>query len=35
MAELIFYLASPPAAPITGANISIDFGTSAGYGYSE
>jgi len=33
VAELIFYLASPPAAPITGANISIDFGTSAGYGY--
>ena len=34
VAELIFYLASPVAAPITGANISIDFGTSAGYGYS-
>jgi NAD(P)-dependent dehydrogenase (short-subunit alcohol dehydrogenase family) len=33
VAELIFYLASGPAAPITGANISIDFGTSAGYGY--
>ncbi|HOT23593.1 MAG TPA: SDR family oxidoreductase [Thermoleophilia bacterium] len=33
VAELIFYLASPPAAPITGANVSIDFGTSAGYGY--
>jgi NAD(P)-dependent dehydrogenase (short-subunit alcohol dehydrogenase family) len=33
VAELIFYLASPAAAPITGANISIDFGTSAGYGY--
>lgn len=34
VAELIFFLASPPAAPITGANISIDFGTSAGYGYA-
>ena len=33
VAELIFFLASAPAAPITGANISIDFGTSAGYGY--
>jgi NAD(P)-dependent dehydrogenase (short-subunit alcohol dehydrogenase family) len=33
VAELIFYLASPAAAPITGANISIDFGTSAGYGH--
>jgi NAD(P)-dependent dehydrogenase (short-subunit alcohol dehydrogenase family) len=33
VAELIFYLASPAASPITGANISIDFGTSAGYGY--
>ncbi len=33
VAELIFYLASPAAAPITGATISIDFGTSAGYGY--
>ena len=33
VAELIFFLASRPAAPITGANISIDFGTSAGYGY--
>jgi NAD(P)-dependent dehydrogenase (short-subunit alcohol dehydrogenase family) len=33
VAELIFYLASPAAAPITGTNISIDFGTSAGYGY--
>ena len=30
VAELIFFLASPAAAPITGANISIDFGTSAG-----
>ena len=34
VAELIFFLASPPAAPITGANVSIDFGTSAGYGYA-
>jgi len=34
VAELIFYLASPAAAPITGALISIDYGTSAGYGYS-
>ena len=33
VAELIFFLASAPATPITGANISIDFGTSAGYGY--
>ncbi len=33
VAELIFFLASPAATPITGANISIDFGTSAGYGY--
>lgn len=33
VAELVFYLSSPPAAPITGANISIDFGTSAGYAY--
>ena len=33
VAELIFYLASPAATPITGANISIDFGTAAGYGY--
>ena len=33
VAELVFYLASAAAAPITGANISIDFGTSAGYGY--
>jgi NAD(P)-dependent dehydrogenase (short-subunit alcohol dehydrogenase family) len=33
VAELIFFLASGPATPITGANISIDFGTSAGYGY--
>lgn len=34
VAELIFYLASPAAAPITGALLSIDFGTSAGYGYA-
>jgi NAD(P)-dependent dehydrogenase (short-subunit alcohol dehydrogenase family) len=34
VAELIFYLASPLAAPITGALISIDFGTTAGYGYA-
>jgi NAD(P)-dependent dehydrogenase (short-subunit alcohol dehydrogenase family) len=34
VAELIFYLASPAAAPITGALISIDYGTAAGYGYA-
>jgi hypothetical protein len=33
VAELIFYLASPAAAPITGALLNIDFGTTAGYGY--
>lgn len=33
VAELIFYLAGPAAAPITGALISIDYGTAAGYGY--
>jgi len=33
VAELIFYLASPAAAPITGALVSIDYGTSAGYSY--
>ena len=33
VAELIHYLASPAAVPITGALISIDYGTSAGYGY--
>jgi NAD(P)-dependent dehydrogenase (short-subunit alcohol dehydrogenase family) len=33
VAELIFYLASEKAAPITGASISIDFGTAAGYMY--
>ncbi len=31
VAELIFYLAQPAAAGITGANLSIDFGVSAGY----
>ena len=30
IAELIWYLAQEPATPITGANISIDFGISAG-----
>lgn len=35
VAELIFYLASPLAAPITGACVAIDFGTTAGYGYTE
>src|SRR5262245_24725605 len=30
VAELIFYLAQPAAAGITGANLSIDFGLSAG-----
>lgn len=30
VAELIWFLCSTPAAPITGANISIDFGLSAG-----
>ncbi len=33
VAELIVYLCSRPAAPITGAAVSIDFGTTAGYGY--
>jgi NAD(P)-dependent dehydrogenase (short-subunit alcohol dehydrogenase family) len=33
VAELIFYLAGEKAAPITGALISIDFGSTAGYGY--
>jgi NAD(P)-dependent dehydrogenase (short-subunit alcohol dehydrogenase family) len=33
VAELIFYLATEKATPITGALLSIDFGTSAGYGY--
>jgi NAD(P)-dependent dehydrogenase (short-subunit alcohol dehydrogenase family) len=31
IAALIVYLASPEAAPITGANIAIDFGSTAGY----
>jgi NAD(P)-dependent dehydrogenase (short-subunit alcohol dehydrogenase family) len=31
VAELIFYLASDKAQPITGAAISMDFGTTAGY----
>jgi NAD(P)-dependent dehydrogenase (short-subunit alcohol dehydrogenase family) len=30
IAELIWFLTQTPAAPITGANISIDFGLSAG-----
>jgi NAD(P)-dependent dehydrogenase (short-subunit alcohol dehydrogenase family) len=30
VAEMIWYLCQPHAAPITGANISIDFGLSAG-----
>jgi NAD(P)-dependent dehydrogenase (short-subunit alcohol dehydrogenase family) len=30
VAELIWFLAQPGAAPITGANLSIDFGLSAG-----
>jgi NAD(P)-dependent dehydrogenase (short-subunit alcohol dehydrogenase family) len=30
IASLIFYLARPEAAPITGAALSIDFGYSAG-----
>jgi NAD(P)-dependent dehydrogenase (short-subunit alcohol dehydrogenase family) len=30
IAELIWFLCQPAAAPITGANISIDFGLSAG-----
>jgi NAD(P)-dependent dehydrogenase (short-subunit alcohol dehydrogenase family) len=30
VAELIFYLASPAAAPVTGAALSIDFGITAG-----
>jgi NAD(P)-dependent dehydrogenase (short-subunit alcohol dehydrogenase family) len=30
IAELIWFLAQPHAAPITGANVSIDFGLSAG-----
>lgn len=31
VAELIHYLATPAAAPITGAALSIDFGLTAGY----
>ena len=34
VAGLVAYLASDQAAPITGALLSIDFGTSAGYGYA-
>ena len=30
IAELVWYLCQPHAAPITGANVSIDFGLSAG-----
>jgi NAD(P)-dependent dehydrogenase (short-subunit alcohol dehydrogenase family) len=30
VAELIWFLAQPHAAAITGANLSIDFGLSAG-----
>lgn len=30
IAELVWFLAQPSAAPITGANLSIDFGLSAG-----
>ena len=33
VAELVCYLSGERAAPITGALLSIDFGTSAGYGY--
>lgn len=32
IAELIWFLAQPAAAPITGANIAADFGLSAGIG---
>ena len=31
IAELVYFLASPKAAPITGSLVSIDFGSSAGY----
>ena len=31
IAELVYYLASPAAAPITGAALPIDFGLTAGY----
>jgi NAD(P)-dependent dehydrogenase (short-subunit alcohol dehydrogenase family) len=30
VAEFIWYLAQPQATPITGANLSIDFGLTAG-----
>ena len=30
VAELVWFLAQPLATPITGANLSIDFGLSAG-----
>jgi len=30
VAELIWFLCQPAATPITGANLSIDFGLSAG-----
>jgi NAD(P)-dependent dehydrogenase (short-subunit alcohol dehydrogenase family) len=30
VAELVFQIASPKLAPITGAALSIDFGTTAG-----
>jgi len=30
VAELVWFLAQPAAAPITGANLSVDFGLSAG-----
>lgn len=31
VAELVYYLASPAAAPVTGAALPIDFGLTAGY----
>jgi NAD(P)-dependent dehydrogenase (short-subunit alcohol dehydrogenase family) len=31
VAELVYYLASPAAAPVTGAAMPIDFGLTAGY----
>jgi len=34
IAELVYYLAGEKAAPITGALLSIDFGSSAGYTYA-
>jgi NAD(P)-dependent dehydrogenase (short-subunit alcohol dehydrogenase family) len=33
VAELVVYLCSRAAAPVTGAALSIDFGTTAGYGF--